>query len=301
MGLNREVSGRLVVALLGVLLVVAACGSDPEPPRPPAQAAGQEYVNLGDSYASGTGVDPLQQDSPFFCQRSAGDYARIVAARTGRVLTDVSCARATTKHLDTAQYDGVPPQLDALSDETGLVTLMLGGNDNGTFGTSVSVCGKAAKTDPSGSPCTDGAGAGLLGPIDAETYPALVGGLREIRERAPNADILIIGYPWIMAATGGCYPDMPIAEGDVPFMRELQTRLNSAVSRAAAKAGVTYVDMSKVSDGHDACAPEGVRWVEPQSNRSASANLFGGLHPNAAGQRAIAEQVLAALNRRSGG
>jgi len=286
---------RLIVVLSAVLLI-AACGSDPEPPRPPDQAAGQVYINLGDSYASGTGVLPLQEGSPFLCFRSQHNFARIVAERTGRALTDVSCAGATTDNMTTAQYDGVPPQLDALSDRTELVTMMLGGNDNGTFGRSISVCGDVGRLVPKGSPCTDGPGAELLDPIEKRTYPALVDALRSIREHAPRARVLIVGYPWIMPPEKGCFPDIPIAVEDVPLLREIQTSLNAVVERAAKRTGVTFVDMSRVSAGHDACKPERVRWIEPQDNRSAAASLVGGLHPNAAGQRAIAEQVLAALN-----
>lgn len=287
---------RRLIVVLSVVVLIAACGSDPEPPRPPAMATGQVYVNLGDSYASGTGVLPLQEDSPFLCFRSQHDYARIVAERTGRVLTDVACAGATTEHLTTAQYDGVPPQLDALSARTELVTMMLGGNDNGTFGRSISVCGDVGRLVPDGSPCTDGRRAELLDPIGNRTYPALVAALRAVRERAPRAKVLIVGYPWILPPRTGCFPDIPIAVGDVPLLREIQTRLNAVVERAAKRTGVTFVDMSQVSAGHDACKPERVRWIEPQDNRAAAASLVGGLHPNAAGQRAIAERVLVALH-----
>ena len=43
----------------------------------------------------------------------------------------------------------------------------------------------------------------------------------------------------------------------------IQATLNDAVRRAAAASGATYVDMSAASEGHDACKPVGVRWVEP--------------------------------------
>ena len=56
---------------------------------------------------------------------------------------------------------------------------------------------------------------------------------------------------------------MPIATGDVPYVHHIQWTLNDAVRRAAAATGTTYVNMNKVSEGHDACKPIGVRWVEP--------------------------------------
>ena len=85
---------------------------------------------------------------------------------------------------------------------------------------------------------------------------------------------------------------MPIASGDVPYLRDLQTHLNSAVRRAAAETGATYVDMSAASEGHDACQPVGTRWIEPV--------LFGTnyvpVHPNALGESKMADQTLSVLN-----
>ena len=56
---------------------------------------------------------------------------------------------------------------------------------------------------------------------------------------------------------------MPVAKGDVPYVRGIQATLNDAVRRAAEATGSTYVDMNAVAEGHDACQPIGVRWVEP--------------------------------------
>ena len=38
-----------------------------------------------------------------------------------------------------------------------------------------------------------------------------------------------------------------------------EATLNDAVQRAAAATGAVYVDMNTVSEGHDACAPLGVK------------------------------------------
>lgn len=86
---------------------------------------------------------------------------------------------------------------------------------------------------------------------------------------------------------------MPVAEGDVPYLRSLQATLNDAVARAAAQTGVTYVDMSRASEGHDACAPLGVRWIEPVLQGTNPVVV----HPNALGEAAMADQALQALRR----
>jgi hypothetical protein len=84
---------------------------------------------------------------------------------------------------------------------------------------------------------------------------------------------------------------MPIASGDVPYLRDLQTHLNAAVQRAADESGATFVGMAAASDGHDACQPVGTRWIEPV--------LFGTdfvpVHPNALGESKMAQQVVSTL------
>ena len=56
--------------------------------------------------------------------------------------------------------------------------------------------------------------------------------------KAPKAKVAILSYPWIMPATVGCFDKMPIATGDVPYVRGIQATLNDAVRRAAAATGV---------------------------------------------------------------
>jgi hypothetical protein len=87
---------------------------------------------------------------------------------------------------------------------------------------------------------------------------------------------------------------MPVAEGDVPYLRGVQATLNDAVRRAAAATGTTLVDMNRVSTGHDACRPIGVRWVEPVLQGSNAVVV----HPNALGERKMAEQAMQALGLR---
>ena len=116
--------------------------------------------------------------------------------------------------------------------------------------------------------------------------------LKAVRAKAPHARVAILGYPWIMPASGGCFPQMPVATGDVPYLRSLQATLNDAVRRAAAATGATYVNLNTVSNGHDACQAIGVRWVEPV--------LFGTnpviVHPNPLGESKMASQTLKTLH-----
>jgi lysophospholipase L1-like esterase len=187
----------------------------------------------------------------------------------------------------------VPPQLDAVKKDTQLVTMTIGGNDSGVFINSIVECGAAgASTLGQGSPCKDKYGNSFEKTIKNTTYPSLVKALKAVRAKAPKAKVAILSYPWILPTSVGCYPQMPVAKGDVPYLRHEQATLNDAVRRAAAATGATYVDLNKVSNGHDACKPIGVRWVEPVL---AGTNPVI-VHPNALGESKMAAQALKVLH-----
>ncbi|GHJ36750.1 SGNH/GDSL hydrolase family protein [Streptomyces sp. TS71-3] len=261
---------------------------------PAAQADPLDYAALGDSYSAGSGVLPLDLGAPLPCARSAADYPHVLAARTGARLTDVTCGGAETKDFAGAQYPGVAPQLDALGPGTDLVTLTIGGNDSDTFIDAVLACGSAGVlTGGHGSPCKDTYGSSFTDTVDTRTYPAVRAAVQAVRDRAPGARVAVLGYPWILPSSfdPSCFLKLPIASGDVPYIRDLQTHLNDAVRRAAQETGAVFVDFSGASEGHDACAPIGTRWIEP---------VLGGtnyvpVHPNALGERRMAEQVIGVL------
>lgn len=273
----------LVVAVTGLLVVLTGCGRQSAPGTAPVRT----LVNLGDSYAAGAGVFPLVADSPTQCLRSSENFAHLIASTKGLRLDDVSCSGADTADFFTAQYFGVPPQLDAVAPAASDVTMMIGGNDSDVFSGAISDCSTAAASNPTGSPCAVAHGDAYVKTIRTQTYPDLVKAFTAVRAHAPEARVMVVGYPWILPATGGCYPTMRVAAGDVPYLRGVQAALNDAVRRAAARTGVRFVDMSVVSEGHDACAPVGTRWIEPQVDPQGAAPV----HPNILGHRAIAQQI----------
>jgi len=170
--------------------------------------------------------------------------------------------------------------------------MTIGGNDSGVFIGAILACGVAGiATLGHGSPCTNLYGSRFEDTVRTTTYPALVAALQAVRAKAPQAEVAILGYPWIVPETGGCFTKMPIATGDVPYLRSLQVTLNDAVGRAAAATGATYVDMGAVSDGHDACQPLGVRWIEPVLQTTNPVVV----HPNALGEANLAAQAMLVL------
>lgn len=260
----------------------------------PSQAAVRplRYVALGDSYSAASGVLPPDPAAHPACARSTANYPHVIAARTGARLRDVTCGGADTRDYFHSQYKGVKPQLAALSKRTQLVTMTIGGNNNNTFVKTITRCGAAGlSTAGRGSPCKDKYGASFSRQIRNKTYPALVKALRAVHRRAPRARVAILGYPWILPRRIGCFDKMPVARGDVPYLRHIQWTLNDAVRRAADATGSVYVNMSRVSQGHDACKDIGVRWVEPVLQGTNPVVV----HPNALGEARMAAHTMRVL------
>jgi hypothetical protein len=278
---------HLVVSVLGALVLILALAAQ-------GAASPLRYVALGDSYSAASGVLPVDLAAPQ-CLRSVRNYPRVIASATDAQLTDVTCGAAETSHFFESQYPGVAPQLDAVRQDTQLVTTTIGGNDSGVFINAILACGTAGlSTLGQGSPCKDRYGTSFEDTIKTTTYPSLVNALDAVRAKAPAARVAILGYPWIMPASGSCFTKMPVAKGDVPYVRGIQATLNDAVRRAAAETGATYVDLNTASNGHDACKPIGVRWVEPVLQGTNPVIV----HPNALGEFAMAAQALSVLGLR---
>ncbi|MYW45254.1 SGNH/GDSL hydrolase family protein [Streptomyces sp. SID161] len=282
-------------AALGACALVAA-GATPAAARPAGHGSATAYAALGDSYTSGPGI-PAQVDAA--CARSDHNYPSLVAARRGTTaFTDVSCAGATTAEMWQAQ-GGRPPQLDALDRHTDLVTVQIGGNDVG-FGTIIATCARLAVQDPAGNPCERSyraLGHDRLAVDIARTAPKVGRVLRAVRARAPHARVLVVGYPDLLPDDGsGCFPQVPFARKDFPYLRDTEKRLNLMLRLVAALNRADYVDTYGPTVGHDMCKAPADRWTEPLQPAAPAAPA----HPNAEGEAAMAKAVLDRLDRGHG-
>ncbi|MFI9045499.1 SGNH/GDSL hydrolase family protein [Streptomyces sp. NPDC053427] len=263
----------------------------------PAGTGTGKYVALGDSYAAGAGV-PAQ--SAGLCLRSDHNYGHLVAAALSpSSYMDKTCAGAKVRALTTSQTDvGIVvngPQLDAVTPDTSLVTLTLGGNDLGTsdvgFVDVVVACSALAVTGPFGSPCRDFYGDTLSKRLDSAAGQ-LADGLRKLSAKAPQAKVVVVGYPSVLPDDPTkCFGKMPVTTGDLRFLRSVLGELNDKVAKTTAAAGATYVDTLGPTKGHDSCSAS--PWIEGLLPTSPAAPL----HPNAVGERAMAQAVLKALGR----
>jgi lysophospholipase L1-like esterase len=290
---------RACAALAGSsLLVIALSGTSGAGVLAPSGASGPpRYVSLGDSYTAGPLI-PDQTGSPAGCLRSTHSYPFLVAAGTGAAsFTDVSCQGATTvdmTHSQSVPLGTNPPQDNALSASTTLVTLQISGNDIG-FSDIIIHCTTLSLTNPFGSPCKDHYTSGGTDQLRAKinkAAPKVAADLQRIHADAPNAHVFLVGYPVILPNSGdGCWPLVPIAYGDVPYLRGVEKALNSMLATEAAANHATFVDTYTASIGHDACQAPGTKWVEGLIPTSPAVPF----HPNRLGEQEMAQQVLAAL------
>jgi hypothetical protein len=264
---------------------------------PSGAAAPTHYVAFGDSYTAGPLI-PTATGSPAGCLRSTHSYPFLVAAAAGAAtFTDVSCQGATTAdmtHPQSVPLGTNPPQDAALSASTTLVTLQISGNDIG-FTHIIINCTTLSFTNPFGSPCKDhytSGGTDQLRAAISAAAPKVAADLRGIHAGAPNARVLLVGYPVILPNSGdGCWPEVPIAFGDVPYLRGVEKTLNAMLAAEAVGNGATFVNTYTASIGHDVCQAPGTKWVEGLVPVSPAAPF----HPNRLGEQGMARQVLAAL------
>ncbi|MFI7124260.1 SGNH/GDSL hydrolase family protein [Nonomuraea sp. NPDC050153] len=228
-------------------------------------AQGGMYVALGDSYSSGEGVWDLDNkplnDGADRCHRATGSYVPLVerAYRFGGGTAFYACSGATTAQILSGQY-GQKPQITRVGPATSLVTLSIGGNDAG-FTKVLTAC--IVKL-PWSSACVE-QDAAVSRRID-ELRPSLLKVLRELRTRAPNARIIVLGYPRPFPKDPEVTVDNLSAE-DQNWINGMTRRLNDAVGsvvsdfdRAIAAFGAPgsaeYVDAYEAFTGHEVGRPQ---------------------------------------------
>ena len=252
-----------------------------------------DYVALGDSYTSGPLI-PDQVDAN--CARSDHNYPSITAhERAVASFRDVSCGGATTAEMWQAQGTN-GPQLDAVGRDTDLVTVQIGGNDVG-FGSIISTCAGLSATDLTGDPCRRYYGSGGYDQLTLrilQTAPKVARVLRAVHARAPHARVVVVGYPDLLPDDGsGCYPTVPFAAKDFPYLRDTGKRLNVMLRAVALLNRADYVDTYGPTVGHDMCKAPADRWIEPLRPTAPAAPA----HPNAKGEEAMARALAGTLDR----
>ena len=228
----------------------------------PAHAAGS-YVALGDSYSSGTGTRTYLNDGTS-CQRSVHAYPSLVSASKGLTLNFRACSGATVANVTSTQ-------LSALTTSTTQVSISVGGNDAG-FAAVLTECAQPGwASDCNGA--IDGAQAIINGSIPGRLSTLYA----SIRSKAPNAKVVVVGYPRIFMGED-CNAFTWFSPQEEARLNATADLLNSKTASAASAKGFTFVNPTSRFTGHAVC--DSVEWLN-----GLSSPVSESYHPNVAGHR----------------
>ncbi|RDI54590.1 SGNH/GDSL hydrolase family protein [Nocardia mexicana] len=285
-------SGMLAIAVSALALAPGVAGAEPP-------ADGERYVALGSSYAAGPGLPPVVERG---CGRSGQNYPHQVAAATGLELVDVTCSGATTADIlqrpQRIPNRLLPPQIDAVTADTRLVTVSIGGNDLNLVGSMIA-----------GSGCHAAVGAvpGLCDRALATTEPgrgafedverSIAEVVTAVRERAPRATVALVQYLPVLPADGTPCAATPMSPEQAARARRTYDGLTVATRDAALATGARLIAVPE-ANAHTACSPE--PWTFGFNNPLAAQGdpvsaVGSSYHPDAAGTTAVARQIIADL------
>ena len=244
------------------LLVACATATSLATSAVPAQAV-TSYVALGDSYSSGTGTRSYIDDGTQ-CLRSTKAYPSLIAAAKGYALNFRACSGATIP-------DVTNTQLGALSSSTSRVSISVGGNDAG-FADVLSECAMPGWA----SDCN--------GEIDAaqsfvnNVLPGKLATLySSIRTKAPNARVVVVGYPRIFMGED-CNAFTWFSPSEETRLNQMADLINAKTSAAATAKGFSFANPTSRFLGHAVC--DDVEWLN-----GLSSPIEESYHPNVAGHR----------------
>jgi hypothetical protein len=260
-------SGRRVlrVGIAGVITLASLVGFGGIAQAAPA------YTALGDSYSSGVGTRVYEYDSST-CKRSTYAYPVLDSQRLGLTLTFAACSGA--------KVPNVLNQLGSLNGTTAYVTVMVGGNDAG-FAPVITQCAKPAPYSCSSH--LDNAQAYIR-----NTLPGTLDNLYDqIRSRAANAKVVVVGYPRLFMGED-CNAGTFFSPSEMSRLNATADLLNSTIGAQASSHGFGFVNPTQAFIGHAVCdSPE---WINGLSNP-----IGESYHPNRSGQVGYADLVEAAL------
>ncbi|MFI9101661.1 SGNH/GDSL hydrolase family protein [Streptomyces fildesensis] len=227
----------------------------------PAHAAAPSYAALGDSYSAGVGAGSYDSSSGD-CKRSTKAYPALwAAAHAPSAFAFTACSGARTG-------DVLNNQLGPLNASTGLVSISIGGNDAG-FSDVMTTCVLNSE-----STC-------LARIAQARTYadntlPGLLDNVyNAIHAKAPNAHVVVVGYPHFYKINGNCWGGL--SDTSRAAINGAADELDTVTAKRAANHGFSFADVRGTFTGHELCS--GSPWLN-----SLTFPIDESYHPKAAGQ-----------------
>jgi lysophospholipase L1-like esterase len=274
--------GRLLSGLVATVIALAGFVTVGAPTATAGSTGTLQYVALGDSYAAGVGAPPYDIDDA--CKRSSKGYPALLDPK-GRIdlQANATCIGATTTYV----RNNLPSELN---EDIRLVTLTVGAADLG-LSRVLAACTAVPATPKECQTEINRAVALLAVPPGGES---VLGGLltnlyAEVADAAPNALIVVTGYPLLFELVQGD-PDLALKTQINNATAALNLTIKTAVESAQkSDVNIIYVDVTEQYEGH------GIGSSDDPFINAPSAGLPEAFHPNAAGYRAYAKAISAAI------
>src|SRR4051794_29297938 len=226
----------------------------------PASASAFDYVAMGDSYSSGTGTRTYYEG----CERSVFAYGYLIKGSLGSSFKHIACGGAKTQ-------DVLNNQVSSLDAGTKYVTISIGGNDAG-FSSVITECAKPR------IPFTSGCDPDITNAQNFinNTLPARLDNVyNQIRNRAPNAVVGVVGYPRLFNGED-CNAGTFFSGDEMTKLNQTADILASVTRTRAAAHGFTFIDARGAFLGHAVC--DNTEWLNGLSNPVGES-----YHPNTLG------------------
>jgi lysophospholipase L1-like esterase len=278
--LRQRILDSLLPALaLSALLVIGVALQPAAATTSHKLKAGDLYVSLGSSIASGYGIS-VQSTT---CGRSSRDYGQLVAAHLRLHLVDASCGAATIPNVVDTPQGSNPPQLTSVTPATKLVTVAVGGNDIDYNATAVACDDPATCAAPPN-----------LAALVANMRIALKALIEKIKAAAPSATIVFVTYPREVPAGINC-PALGFTNAGAALVRSMGQMLENAFVQVVKPLGVVFVDPYAVPGDHTVCAPPSQQWTQGAQYTFGTTGFAH--HPTALGHKVMAQMIVKALHR----
>ncbi|MDQ0580034.1 SGNH/GDSL hydrolase family protein [Streptomyces rishiriensis] len=252
---------RLVVFVSSILLAFGTALTGAASAQASQLAATGGYVALGDSYSSGVGAGSYISSSGD-CKRSTKAFPYLWnAAHAPSSFTFAACSGARTDEV-------LAGQLGGLNSSTGLVSVTVGGNDAG-FADVMTTC-------VTGSDSTCLSRINTARAYVASTLPGRLDTVYSaIRAKAPNARVVVIGYPRFYQLGTVC---LGLSEAKRSAINNAADYLDTKTAERAAAHGFVFGDVRTPYTGHEICS--GSSWLHSLN----WLNIGESYHPTASGQ-----------------
>jgi hypothetical protein len=279
----------------------------------PSCLNGGNYVALGDSYSSGEGTEVYEAgtDVKNFdqCHRSTFSYpfqAELALSFFSQRFSFHACSGAIIQDLEhtfAADHSGanpgeIYPQLHWLNTHTSLVTLTIGGN-NAHFAEAIKNC-YLNSIGLLSIPCQilDNSlvtnAISNMGVNTPGNHESLTQAYMKIAKLAPNATVLVLGYPRffpakppLLCGTGDL--GSQFTQGQMDWINQEERTMDVTIEKAVSATlnpHIRYLEDYEAFRGHERCE------AEPYLNGiKVTHERVGSFHPNSKGQAALAKIV----------